>query len=237
MDLFSELIQAVQDDLTVGNESTLFPLALVKRAINRAYRKSTGLFRWSELEDAKKTSTIANQEYYDFPQNWQADSIYRLEVDDEQYGEAIDGSPLSYQDYLTWRRDDANSNSTDKKWAVQWRRFFIYPVPTTTGSNNITVWGQRVPDALASDGDVTIFSYSLPECNEAVVLEAGAILKAKGGEEKSGEFRSSEAKLILASAWNKIRQNQAKYDKNLPFFNVPDLFAGRNVKQTTGNFE
>lgn len=236
MDLFSELVQAVQDDLTVGSESTLFPLALIKRAINRAYRKAAGLFRWPELEDAKKTSTVSGQEYYDFPQNWQADSIKRLEVDDNQYGETPDGSPMNYDDYLTWRRDDDNANSTDKKWSVQWRRFFIYPVPTTNGNNNITVWGQRVVDALASDGDVTIFSYALPEGNEAIVLEAVAILKSKGEQEKSGEFRSAEAKQILATAWGKIKQNQAKYEKTQPFFDVPDMFGKTSVKQITGNF-
>jgi len=237
MDLFSDLITGVQDDLTVGNESSLFPLALVKRAINRAYRKSASLFRWPELEDAKKTSSVASQEYYDFPQTWQTDSIWRLEMDSDQWGEDPDGSPMSYEDYLQWRADDDNADSTDKKWSVQYRRYFIYPVPTTNGTNNIVVWGQRVPDALSSDGDATIFSYSMPECNEAIVLEAVAILKAKGENEKSSGFKSAEAKQILAVAWGKIRQNQAKYEKVQPFFEVDDMFGPSNVKQITGNFQ
>ena len=236
MDLFSELITAVQDDLTVGNESSLFPLALVKRAINRAYRKASSLFRWPELEDAKKTSTVISQEYYDFPTNWQTDSIWRLEVGGDQWGEDPDGSPMSYEDYLEWRANDDNDNSTSKKWSVQYRRYFIYPVPTTNGTNNIVVWGQRVPDALSADGDVTIFSYSQPECNEAIVLEAVAILRAKGENEKSSGFKSAEAKQLLATAWGKIKQNQAKYEKTQPFFNVNDMFGPSNVKQITGNF-
>jgi hypothetical protein len=237
MDLFSDLITAVQSDLTIGDESTLYPLTTVKLAINRSYRKVAGLFDWPETEDAKKTSTVAGQEYYDYPTTWRPDSVWRLEVDDELYGETPDGSPLDYADYLTWRGDDANANSTAKKWASQHRRYFIYPIPTTNGSNNITVWGRKVPDALSSNGDVTIFSHSMPECNEAVVLEAVAILKSKGEDRKGGDFLSVEAKQILVTAWTKIARAQAKYEKNQPFFEVTDMFGRGRSSDIIGNFE
>lgn len=241
MDTFSELIQGVQDDLTIDNNSTLYPLALVKRAINRAYPKCGALYRWPRLEDAKKTSTQANIEYYDCPDTWRPDSIWRLEVDGDQWGEDPDGSPMSYDDYLVFRADDNNANSTEKKWANQWMRYFIFPVPTSVGNNNIHIWGQKNVETLSADGDTTIFSYSMPECNDAIVLEAVAILKAKGEEEKSGEFRSVEAKGILANAWNKIKQEQAKYEKVQPFFDVEDMFAsnGSALKEDIekyGNF-
>ena len=76
----------------------------------------------------------------------------------------------------------------------------------------------------------------MPECNEAIVLEAAAILKAKGENEKSSGFKSAEAKQILAVAWGKIRQNQNKYEKTTPFFQVEDMFGKSTVKQVTGNF-
>jgi len=232
MDIFTDLITGVQDDLTVGSESSLFPLALVKRAINRAYRKAAGLFRWPETEDAKKTSTVANQEYYDYPQNWRPDSIWKLKVDGEDYGD-----PVVFKDYL-YEKENEIPSGMERLWTSQWRRFFIYPTPTTNGTNNICVWGLRIPDALSSDGDVTIFSYSMPECNEAIVLEAEAILKSKGELEKSAEFRSNEAKQLLTIAWGKVRQDQAKYEKSRPFFDVPDYFAGRlnDVRRNIGNF-
>lgn len=237
MDLFSDLIQGVQDDMNLNDQSPLYPLARVKRAINRSYIKCGGLFLWPGTEDAKKTSTQANIEYYDYPVNWRDDSIWRLEVDDKQYGETPDGSPMKFEDYLTWRRDTNNANSTDKKWANQKRRYFIYPVPTSAGSYNISVWGQKVVDALSDNSDYTIFSYSMPECNDAVVLEAEAILKSQGHEEKAGEFRSTEAKQILVGAWNKIRQSQDKYEKGQPFLDVPDFFRAKSTKDNTiGNF-
>ena len=233
MDLFSEIIQAVQDDLTVGDESSLYPLALVKRAVNRSYRKSSALFNWPDLENAKTTSSVINQEYYDYPREFRADSIWRIEMDDNQYGEEPDGSPMDWHDYRVFRADSDNDNSTEKKWATQRRRYFIFPVPTTNGSNNISVWGQRIPDALAADADVTIFSYSMPEGNEAIILEAVAILKSKGENEKAGQFRSTEAKQLLIVAWGKIQKEQAKYEKVLPFFDVPNYYG--DGKQETKN--
>lgn len=235
MDTLLELVQAVQDDLTVGDESTLYSPALIKRAINRAYKKVGGLYPWPELQDAKKTSTQINQEYYDYPQNWRSNSVWKVEVDEERYGEDPDGSPLSFDDYLVWQRD--NPDSTDKKWANQWRRFFITPVPTTAGTNNIHVWGIKVVSSLSADADTTVFSYSTPEANEALVLETVAILKSKGENEKSAQFKSIEAKQILTGAWTRITKEMAKYEKNQPFFEVNDFFGNGNSKDLTGRFD
>lgn len=236
LNTFQEIYGAVQTDLNVLDETPLFPLATVKKAVNRAYVKAHGLFRWAGTEDAKYTTTQTNQEYYDYPQDFRDNSIYRVEIDGDQYGEDPDGSPMEWSDYLNWRSDDDNDNSTEKKWSNQKRRIFVYPVPTTATST-ITVWGHSVPDSLTSDGDTTIFSYSMPEANEAVVLEAVAILKSQGEEEKAGEFRSAEAKQILIVAWNKIRQEKGKYQKVQPFFSVGDMFGKGTTSQNTGNFD
>jgi len=237
MNLLSEMRSAVQSDLNVSSTSSLFPSDTIDLAINRAYRKSGGLFRWPSLEDALKTSTVADQEYYDAPTIWRPDSMWRLEVDGYQYGETPDGSPMFYPDYLEWRSNSDNENSTSKKWSVQWLRYFIYPVPTTNGSNNISVWGMKNVEDLDEDGDTTIFSYSMPEGNEAVVLEAVAILKAKGENEKSTEFKSVEAKQILAVAFDKIKKEQAKYEKVQPFLEVSDMFGEGTTKQKIGDFD
>lgn len=235
MNLFSELIQAVQSDMNVDGNSSQFPLATIKLAINRAYIKSGALFRWPDLEDAKKTGTEAGQEYYDYPENWRPDSIWKLTVDGVRYGENPDGSPLVYDDYLNWRED--KPDSTDKKWANQWRRYFIHPTPTTNGDNNIIVWGLRNVDTLVNDADVTIFSYSMPECNEAIILETVAILKTKGEDAKASQFASAEAKQILVVAWSKIKQEQQKYKQVKPLFYVGDMFAGRSDADIKiGNF-
>lgn len=233
MNLFSELIAAVQSDMTIGSESTLFPLATVKLALNRAYSKAGGLYKWPDLEDAKTTDTQSNIEYYDYPQTWRPNSIWKLVVDGEDYGD-----PITFKDYLYEQENDYPSGE-NKLWANQWRRYFIYPTPTTPGTNNITVWGIENVEELVEDADVTIFSYSTPEGNEAVVLEAVAILKNKGEIQRDGLMLSAEAKAILAGIWKRTKQEKSKYEKTQPFLNVPDFFSGngnQEVKDTIGNF-
>lgn len=232
MDTYLELQTEVQSDLNVDSNSTLFPLTTIKRVINRSYIKCGGLFRWPETEDAKKTSTVASQEYYDYPDTWRPDSIWKLTVDSTDYGD-----PLDFRDYLYEKEQDIPSG-VDRMWSQQWRRFFIYPTPTTSGDNNISVWGQKIVTALSADGDITIFSYSMPECNDAIVLEASAILKAKGEDQTTTQFKSAEAKQILTIAWGKIRQERAKFEKTTPFFDVPDYFGSKtqDIKNDIGNF-
>src|SRR3972149_12264797 len=235
MDLFSDLVLACQDDLTVGDDSTLYSPTVIKRAINRAYRKAGALFPWPELADSKKTTTQIDQDYYDYPSNWRSNSIWKLRVNLERYGEDPDGSPLSFDDYLNWKED--NPDSTEKKWANQWRRYFIWPIPTTAGTNNIHVWGIKVVTTLSDDADTTIFSLSTPEANEAIALEAVAILKSKEDKEDSSKFRSMEAKQILIVAWGKITKEMAKYEKNQPFFEVEDMFGPGRSKDLRGRFD
>lgn len=230
MDSFSEMVQAVQDDLSSSDTSTFYTESLIKRALNRAYRRAGGLFLWPETEDAQKTGTVAGDEYYDYPSNWRPDTIFRLEVDGKNYGD-----PTTFKDYLDWKEN--NAGSTDKKWANQWRRYFIYPVPTTNGSNNIVIWGHKVVEKLVNNSDTTIFSYSYPECNDAVVLEAEEILKGKGDKVAEGQMASQKSLGILTTAFNKIRQAQNRQEKIYPFFDVPDLFGSSQSKYITGNFD
>lgn len=225
------MITAVQGDLTIGSESTLFTPTLVKSAINRARLKSEGLYPWVELNDAKKTSTVAGREYYDYPRGWRSNSIWKLTVDDQDYGD-----PLAFKDYLYEKENDYPSD-LDYMWANQWRRYFIDPTPTTNGTNNIVVWGQMNGQTLVNDSDTTIFSYNQPECNEAIVLEAVEILKRKGGELREGTFLSAEAKQILGMAWERSKRETARHERTQSSFDVPDFFSGvSRIKQKIGNF-
>jgi hypothetical protein len=221
MNTFAELITATQSDLNLDATSPLFNETTVKLAINRAYIKAGGLYRWKETEDSKKTSSVANQEYYDYPTNWRPNSVWKLKVDGTDYGD-----PLAYKDYL-YEGENNWPSGLQLAWTSQWRRVFIYPTPLTTGNNNIELWGMKIVDNLVNDADPTIFSYSMPECNEAIVLEAEAILKGKAQEENSGQFRSAQAMSILTIAWGKVTQDQKKYEKTTSFFEVQNFFPDR----------
>ncbi len=243
MNTFLEMQTTLLSDLNVSSNSSLFPIAVIKDALNRSYLKAGGLFRWPILQDSKKTSTGINQEYYDQPQTWRPNSIWKVEVDGVMYGEDPDGSPLTFEDFLLWKADPLNLNSTEKKWAVQWNRFFLQPIPTVAGTNNISIWGIENVVKMVADEDPTIFSYSMPECNEAIVLEAQSILKAKGDQQQpvpkafigGTMLISAEAKAILTTAWNKIREESGKYEKNQPMWNVPDYWSKRSISGRTDN--
>jgi hypothetical protein len=235
MDNLQELDEALRSDLNISSTSSLFPEATRFLALNRSYVKCSRLLRWPKLQDAKKTSTQANIDYYDAPENWTPMCIFRLEVDNEQYGEDPDGNPMEFNDFQIWKNE--NIGSDEKKWSIFYPYYFIYPIPTVAGSNNITIWGQNNVDKLVNLTDETIFSHSLPECNEAIVLEASGMLKRKGETtDKSGEMVSNEAKQILIVSFNKIKQDMAKVEKTQPFFNVPDFFARGNTGDKIGRF-
>lgn len=224
MDTLKEMREALQSDLSVGTNSSFFPPDTIDSALNRAYRKTGALFNWPALEDAKSTVTEANENYLDAPNNWKPNSLWRLEIDGKVYGDEPDHMPMSFHDFLDWKDDTANANSTDKKWAVQWLRYFFTPTPTEAGLV-VTVWGQKSVSKMTGDDSTTIFSYNMQECNEALILEADAILNRKGNSMNDGQFLSAEAKQILILANDKVRKNQAKSKKTQTQFYTPDFFA------------
>lgn len=234
MDDFEDLILATQSDLTIGDESSFLGLTTVKLALNRAYKKIAGLYRWEGTGDAKTTGTEAGLEYYEYPPEWRDNSVRRLEVDGEQWGEEPDGSPMTFEDYQIWRANPDNEGSTEKVWSNFDRKYFIYPVPTTTTVGNISIWGQEVVEELVANGDRTIFSRSMPEVNEAIVMEARAILKQKADVKISGDTMLSPDALQLATvAWTKAKQDKAtKEDKDQPMWDVPDFFGRNNARST-----
>lgn len=222
-DNLSEIRTIVQSDLNVTSSSSQFPPATIDSAINRAYRSGGSLFKWPALQDAKKTVTELNINYADAPTNWRPNSIWRLTIDGEPYGDEPDYSPLKFKDFLDWLDDD-NAILTEKHWSVQWLRYFFNPTPSQAGLE-ICIWGQENVEKLTADNSETIFTDNLPECNDAIAKEATAILKHKGELPKTGELFSAEAKTIFALAFGKIKKESGKYVKVYPFLNVPNFFG------------
>lgn len=230
MNTYSEMVAGAQLDLNKGAESTFITPASVGSYLARAYLKAYGLFLWPESEDAKKTSSVADQEYYDYPQTWIPDSIWKL-----KYNSVDLKDPLVFKDYL-YEKENSYPNGNKRIWSSQWRRFFITydgASPTSNGNNNIEVWGKKAADTFNSDNPLTIFSYSLPECNIAVVDEAVAMMKSKGDNDQGGAFKSAEALKTLTVAYSKIKASQSKYEKTTPLLDVPDLFEDNNSRTKT----
>lgn len=243
MDNLGDMRTAVQSDLTVGDESSLITPSTIDLAINRAYRKIGAMFKWEETKDALKTSALLGHEYYNYPQNWRPMSIFKLTVDSQDFGE-----PLLFKDYQ-YEKENSMPSGFERMWTNYGKRYFIYPVPTANGSKNIAIFGYKFVDLLSLDGDITIFSYSMPEINEAIVLEAGAILKNKteiqqaqrAGIVVGSDMLSQEAKSIVITTWTKISQENSKLQRTTPAWNVPDFFGSgvgslEDPRKKIGNF-
>lgn len=231
METFLDIIEATQEDLTLGDESSFMPLATVKRAVNRAYvNKVSAIFRWPQTEDAQETSTISGFDYLDYPDYWRPNSIWKLKIDSIDYGD-----PLAFRDFESEVENDYPTGNT-KIWANKALRYHFKPTPSADGDFNVEIHGVKLPREMVADGDMTLFSMNMPELNEAIVLEAKAILKAKGEEEGSSQFASTEAKQICITAWGKLRQEQAKYERTLPQFNVGDFIGRTDNSKIIGNF-
>lgn len=233
----AEIDDALIDDLNVADDNSIFPDTTRLRAINRAYRKAAAIFNWPQLQDAKKTTTQANQNYYDLPNTWRPFSAWRLEVNYEQWGEDPDGSPIKFSDFLIFKEQFPDDSA--KRWALQNKRFFMTPTPTAAGIT-ICAWGQKNVTALAVDADTTVFSYNAPGCNEAIILEASAILKKKGEQDDKGQMLSKEAGAMLAVEFGKFGGQKANSEKIQPFLHVQDMFATRgrgSNPNNIGNFD
>lgn len=234
MNTLSQIRTQIQSDLNASTNSSLFPSTTIDAKINRAYIKVAGFVRWPDLEDSKTSSTQANQDYYDVPDTFKYNSVWRVTVNNVVYGDEPDGSPMDFKDYLEWKRD--NVGSTNKKWTQYRNQIFIYPTPTAPDLA-IVVWGQANVTELSDDADTTIFSSNIPEVNEAILLEAEAMLQRKGEKKDEGQFVSAEAKQIVVLAFNKIKMEKAKYEKGHAMFNVPNFFGTTQTAQDTiGNF-
>lgn len=227
METFSDMVDELRSRLMSADNSTLFTDTRLKSLINTAYRWAGSYFPWFELQKAKQTTTIANHEYYDYPDNFVTGSIIKLTVDGDDYERA---DFLAYQKYKETYPDD------DTKYFSQYgRQYFIFPTPTTDGLT-IVIWGLAQVDKLVNDDDKTIFYNFNISGNEAIVKKALSIA-VKTANPQLAIVEENEAKEILTTIWSDIkRRSMNDHQINKPFFDVPDFFGGLSSVENIGRF-
>lgn len=230
MNTFLEMQTELQSRLSITGSSSFYTLARIKSELNDIHIWAGSLFDWPALKDARRTSSIAGNYYYDYPSTFRPESIWTIEIDGKEY------NPKDFDDFMDYKRN--NPSDTSKRiFANYGLQYFVFPTPTANGTNNIDVWGFKNAPALSADGDKTIFSDYDPAGNEAIVKQALAVLQAKGKDKKTGQIEDAEAKAILAGIYQKILQNRQRYQKlDHPRFDVPDYFGSSLAKYKIGNF-
>ena len=215
--------------LEVSDNSSLFPSTRITSLIKDAYIWATQLFYWHDLVRARSTHSSAGYEYYDYPENFRSESIIRMEVDDKEY------LRKNYEDYLAYQR--ANPNTTKKMFASFGRQFFINPTPTTTGDNNIVVWGAIQADPLNSASDVPIFSYNKEEANEAVIKKALSVALARSDPNQSKQELGDAVVILTKIAQDESSNTQRNARLEHAMFAVPNFFGNRSSFQIASNSE
>lgn len=214
--------------LQAASNSNIFTATRITDLIKSAYRWATTIFIWNALVRAKCTDSVANQEYYDYPDEFRNDTIFRLTLDDVSYRRK------SFEDYLDYKEN--NPTSTFKMFASFGRQFFIHPTPTASGTNNIDVWGAIDADELSSSSSETIFSTSREDANEAIVRKALSVA-VKRVDYKLSQAEEVAARAILAQ-YNDYEVKSRQRDQRVqhPKFNVPNFYADGTQVSPIGKF-
>lgn len=228
MDNRQEMEIELQSRLQVSSNSTQYPASRLTTLIQDAYKWATTMFTWLDLVDAKETNSKAGYEYYDYPEDFRSSSIVMLTMDGDEY------TRKNFEDYQDFKRN--NPNSTEKIFANYGRRFFIFPTPTTNGTNNISIWGQGVASSLSSPSSTTIFTNNKVEGNEAIVKKALSVALVRIDPPASVK-EESEALAILTKI-NKDEWKSTQRDQRIqhPKFAVPNYFGTTRYRDPIGGF-
>lgn len=225
---FLEMQNAIYDDLGKSNTDPFYTLAIIKRYINRAKNRVEAAHDWPHLERSDIRNSEANQEYYNYPENWKQDSIYKLKFDGDDYDK------VRFKDYLKYQEDNGN-NATDKIFSDFRNRFFINPAPTSVVTGGIEMWGQEYSADMSADADTTPFTLER-EIEEIIcnVARGMAIQKDKSKRKEGIEIvREEMTRLEIIN--HRILKRQSSYRmKDRKMFEKIDLFPGETTR--TGNF-
>lgn len=226
MNTRSELVTELQAQLLASSNASIYPESRLITLIQNAYQWAAGLHNWQALNDAKKTTVEANQYYYDYPDVFKDNSIYRIEINDSDGDNSDDEyDRKAFEDFLDYRNN--YPSSTKRIFANHGKRYFIAPTPTARIENGLVVWGNKLleKDALDEEDDTTIFSYSAIEGNEAIVRKAFSTA-IKRIDRQQGQEEETVARGMLAELWNhEIAHSQRDQRIQHPKFDVPDFFG------------
>jgi len=179
---FSEFLTELNNRIAAAKVSGFWTDTMKKQWINTAGERVSNYYRWKALEYALKTITKADQEYYDYPEAFQEDSIYHLEIDGDEYTRAN-----NWDDYQNYKANE----STDKMFVSHDGFYFVNPTPEDANLE-IALWGIRKWVKLVSDGDEPITPSELDESIIKLAL-ATCLQKERRYSEANAEISEVEA--------------------------------------------
>lgn len=227
-----DLKTAIRDDLSIATGDSFFSDAYIQRIANRAVKWLAGLHNWQQTQESRKRDSEANQEYYNYPENYKTDSIFKLSFNGDRYDRK------SFEEYEKYK-EDFTSGATDKIYTDFKRQMFLNPAPTTVAE--ITIWGHVIPDDMSADADTHPFAKE-GELEELIIQYAEGLAKQKGRGTlyNAGVADCQAAESKANKLWEAQKKEQAKYQtkdaEQFDFFEI--LPRNGNQRRTQrGNFE
>lgn len=228
----SELKTAIRDDLSISAGDNFYGDAYIQRIANRAVKWYAGLHPWQQTQYGYYRSSVAGQEYYNYPENFRTDSIWKLKFNSISYDR------ISFTEYLKYQ-EDHGSASSDKIFSDFRRQFFINPAPTTVA--DIEIWGHLIPTDMSADADTHPFAGE-QDPEEAILRYAIglALKKGRGTMYEKGVAEMNAAKSIADAVWEFQKKEQSKYQtKDIQMFEFTEILPPNGGERRTqrGNFE
>ena len=233
METRAEMETELQLQLQSAANSSLFPSTRLTSLIQNAYKEATTLFKWLALARAKTTSTVAKVSgedvcYYDYPDEFRTNTIFRVQIDGDEYNRK------GFESFLDYRN---RTTSPSKRIFSNYQRFVFISPDTVVGTNNMDIWGIIQAPALSSSGSETIFSGNADEGNFAIVSLAISTAVKKINFKLSDKERNNA--LVALGKMNNDEWDEYARDQQLdtPMFEVPDFFNGNSINNTIGRFD
>lgn len=228
----AELKTAVSDDLSISSGDFFYSDAYIQRIVNRSVKWFASLYNWQQTQYAYYRNSVAGQEYYNYPEKFQTDSIWKLTFNGNDYDR------IAFSEYLKYKEENSGSAS-DKIFTDFRRQFFVNPAPTVEAE--IVVWGHLVPDDMSADADTHPFAGE-QDPEEAIVKYALglALKKGRGTQYDKGVKEIAGAKAIADAIWEAQQREQSKYKtKDIQMFEYIDILPTNGGERRTqrGSFE
>ena len=230
------------DNIRAGTDG-LFTWNDLDSWINLACLEVWDYADWTFKEKAYTTTTVASQEYYDYPGDFVSDSIYLLRV------AGTDGlldtyQKIRYTDFMQYRENSPTGQN--KLWADHRRWYFINPKAfNDAAGRSIEIWGMlRLTELTASttalpfspdtEGNENSGNHAIVKLAYAMALES-----EKKNEPQKATLIRNEAYQTLKLLADKEAERQADYEVyGRPFFKHTPLFdqhGGAHPRRSFGS--
>jgi hypothetical protein len=191
---------------------------------------------WPFTQAVKTGTTIANTDYYDYPQDVMNGSLYLLKVGGNEF------KKLLMEDYLRFLQ--YNPSDTSRYWSEAQTYIFINKNAYTQGVDTFDLYGKGIAPHLSNPTDLLPFSPTTDNeeysGNEAIVQLAysEALDSEKKKNPQAAEVERKKAYQTLDLLWKPFADSKAFLQTQRPLFHAPNYFPDYpNARRSPiGNF-